>query len=184
MDFNEGHRETITEVYSGDLVTVRLEHRDGKLVPDVKGRLPRLVYKPYFAGEDITERRRQLLHGDENVTPEWLVDVGPIWIPMPGILAIEGGAGDVRYRVFFTVEHCRADPGLEHTLSFYRVKGPVARPRGAGYVRVANPTTVRLSSAGLSVNVSMQPSGQRYPLGFATTIEPLSLTTVFFGIVL
>src|SRR5690349_21725344 len=115
MDFTAGHRETITEVYSGDLVTVRLEHKDGMLNPDSRGRLPYLVYKPYFAGEDITSRRRQHLRGEESTTPEWQLDIGPIWTPTPGLLAIEGGGNEARFRVFYTVEHYRADPGLEYT---------------------------------------------------------------------
>lgn len=183
MDFSAGHRETITEVCSGDLVVVRLEVRDGKLLPDAKGLLPHLVYKPTFAGQDIAVARRHYLHG-EDATPEWEIDLGAIWAPLPGLLAIAGGAGDARFRVFHTIHRCRPDPGLEHTLSFYRVVALVPRPRGAQWVRVANPANVRLSSASFNATVSMQPAGQRYPLGFATTIQPLSLTSLFFGIVL
>lgn len=184
MDFTAGHRETLTEVYPGDLVTVRLEHRDGQLHPDAHGQLPHLVYKPYFAGEELTTRRRQHLHGEENTTPEWQVDIGAIWTPTAGLLAIEGGTGEARFRVFRTVEHCRPDPGLEHTLSFYRVDGPIVRPRGAARVRVAEPATVRLSGGEHQVHLLMLPEAKPYPLGFATTIQPLSLTTLFFEIVL
>lgn len=183
MDFAAGHRETITEVCSGDLVIVRLEVRDGKLLPDAKGRLPYLVYKPTFAGLDITAARRNYVHG-EDASPEWEIDIGPIWTPAPGLLAIAGGAGDARFRVFHTVHRCRPDPSIEHTLSFYRAIASVPRPRGAQWVRVGSPANVRLSSASYNANVSMQPAGQRYPLGFATTIQPLSLTSLFFGIVL
>ncbi|MEZ4298425.1 MAG: hypothetical protein R3B70_25970 [Polyangiaceae bacterium] len=184
MDFNAGQRETITEVYAGDLVIVRLEHRDGQLAPDKRGQLPHLVYKPFFAGEDILPRRRQHLRGEESTTPEWHLDLAPLWAPVPGMLAIEGGVGDARFHVRYTVEHCRADPHLEHTLSFFRVDGSVPRPRGAGHVRVADPVTVRLGAAGYSVNVPMIPGEHRYPLGFAMTVEPLWLTSLFFGIVL
>jgi hypothetical protein len=185
MDFTAGHRETITEVYPGDLVNVRLEHRDGKLVRDSHGRLPYLVYKPFFAGEELVSRRRaQHLHGEENTTPEWQLDIGPIWTPTPGLLAIEGGGGDARFRVFRTVEHCRADPGLQHTLSFYRVDAVIPRPRGAARVRVADPTMVQLASADQVVNVLMMPGATAYPLGFALTIQPLTVTTLFFEVVL
>jgi hypothetical protein len=184
MDFTVGHRETFTDVLAGDLVVVRLQHRDGTLAPDDKGLLPHLVYKPFFAGEDISARRRDHLHGNEDTTPEWLLDIGAFWAPLPGILALQGGRGGARFRVYHTVMHCRPDPGIEHTLSFLRTKAAIARPRGAAYVRVANPVTVRLTAAEYHMNVSMQPAGQRYPLGCATSIEPLALTSLFFGIVL
>lgn len=185
MDFTAGHRETITEVYAGDLITVRLEHRDGKLELDGRKRLPYLVYKPFFAGEEITSRRRaQHLRGEESVTPEWQLDIGPIWTPVAGLLAIEGGAGEARFRVFRTVEHCRPDPRLSHTLSFYRADGPIARPRGASAVRVSEPTVVRLTGAEHALQIMMFPGAIAYPLGFALTIEPLSVTSLFFEIVL
>lgn len=184
MDFTAGHRETITEVYPGDLVTVRLEHRDGKLMPDARGRLPYLVYKPFFAGEELTSRRRQHLHGEESSTPEWQVDIGAIWTPTAGILAIEGGSGDARFRVFRTVEHCRPDPGIGHTLSFYRVDGAIPRPRGAVRLRVADTTVVQLATADHLVNLAMSPNAPPYPLGFALIVRPMSLTTLFFEIVL
>lgn len=184
MDFAAGHRETITEVCSGDLVIVRLEVRDGKLIPDAKHRLPYLVYKPFFAGQDITSSRKPLLHGEETTTPEWEVDIGAFWAPLPGLLAIAGGGGDARFRVYYTVQHCRSDPGIEHTLSFFRSIGPIARPRGAYQVRVGNAAVVRLSSAFHSANISMQPAGQGYPLGFATTVQPLSLASLFFRVAL
>ncbi|MBK8255687.1 MAG: hypothetical protein IPK82_23855 [Polyangiaceae bacterium] len=58
------------------------------------GRLPYLIYKPFFAGEDISARRRDHLHGTGSSTPEWEVDVGSIWTPLGGSLAIAGGAGN------------------------------------------------------------------------------------------
>ncbi|MBK8254953.1 MAG: hypothetical protein IPK82_20135 [Polyangiaceae bacterium] len=183
MDFTAGRRETICDVCAGDLVTVQMQHRDGKLSPDDRGRLPYLIYKPFFAGEDISARRRDHLHGTGSSTPEWEVDVGSIWTPLGGSLAIAGGAGNARFRVFHTLQHCRPDPGFELTLSFMRASGEIARPRGAQYARVGNASIVRLSSAEHAVNVPMQPNGQRYPLGFAQTIQPLSLTSLYFGIV-
>lgn len=183
MDFSAGRRETICDVCAGDLVTVHLEHKGGKLSPDNRGRLPYLIYKPFFAGEDISFRRRDHLHGTGNSTPEWEVDIGSIWTPLGGSIAIAGGAGDARYQVFYTLQHCRPDPGLELTLTFLRATGLIQRPRGAHYARVGNNALVRLSSAEHAVNVPMQPSGQRYPLGFAQTIQPLNLTSLYFGIV-
>lgn len=184
MDFFAGRRETITDVCVGDLVTVRLEPVSGKLDFGKDGLLPHLIYKPTYAGLDITENRRKYLHGDDNLTPEWFVDIGSIWIPLAGLLAIGGGGGDARYRVFYTVEHCRPDPGLEHTLSYFRTKSLIPRPRGAAYVRVGGGVTVRLSSAGHNALVAMTPAGQRYPLGFATSVQPLTVASLFFGIVL
>ena len=183
MDFTAGRRETICEVCAGDLVLVRLEPRDGKLLADDRGRLPHLVYKPTFAGEDISARRRHLLHGVDT-SPEWELDIGAFWAPVSGWLAIAGGGGDARFKVYHTVQHCRLDPGFEHTLSLLRINAPVPRPRGAQDVRVGSSAVVRLSAAEQHIHVPMEPAGQRYPLGFATTIEPLNVTSLFFGIVL
>ncbi|MBK8255711.1 MAG: hypothetical protein IPK82_23975 [Polyangiaceae bacterium] len=180
MDFTAGRRETICDVCAGDLVTDRCSsgweaftRRTRATSYLISSRFSRAKTSPLAVATIFTERAALPLNGKWMLAP--LDSLVEVWrLPVER----ETHALGVSYSSTLPAgSRFRAD-----TFVHARKWGDCA-PSGAQYARVGNASIVRLSSAEHAVNVPMQPNGQRYPLGFAQTIQPLSLTSLYFGIV-